>query len=340
MRSRELTRSKQEIAMVERRQLLSMLAAGLGATFCLLGPAEAQRLSDRTITLVVPFTAGTGPDLLARTLSEELRQRWNQPVVVENKAGASGNIGSQTVARAEPDGHTLMVTVNTFVMNASLFKSIPYDPQKSFEPIVELATGDVALVVHPSVPAKSVSEFVEWVKSRAGEINYGSPGRGTPQHLAMELLKLETKTDFKHVPYTGAAGALKDLVGGHISAMFLPVHTALPLAQENRIRMLAVGSAGRSPVAPDVPTLTEQGLPNLQVDLWFGLLAPAGTPKEIIDRYNTVVNEILSTPRVREALQKQGLTARGGPPERLAELIAKDQPRWAKVVKDAGIAPE
>ena len=326
--------------MFERRLLLSMLAAALAAPVCLTGSADAQRLSDRTITLVVPFTAGTGPDLLARTLSEELRQRWNQPVVVENKAGASGNIGSQTVARAEPDGHTLMVTVNTFVMNASLFKSIPYDPQKSFEPIVELATGDVALVVHPSVPAKSVNEFVEWVKSRGGEVNYGSPGRGTPQHLAMELLKLETKTDFKHVTYTGSAGALKDLVGGHISAMFLPVHTALPLAQENRIRMLAVGSAQRSPVAPDVPTLTDQGLPNLQVDLWFGLLAPAGTPKEIVDRYNTVVNEILSTPRVREALQKQGLTARGGPPERLAGLIAKDQPRWAKVVKDAGIAPE
>jgi tripartite-type tricarboxylate transporter receptor subunit TctC len=156
----------------------------------------------------------------------------------------------------------------------------------------------------------------------------------------MELLKLETKTDLKHVPYTGAAGALKDLVGGHVSAMFLPVHTALPLAQDNQIRILAVGSEQRSPVAPNAPTLMEEGLPNLQVDLWFGLLAPAGTPKDILDRYNTVVNEILATPRVREALQKQGLTAQGGPPERLAALIAKDQPRWAKVVQDAGITPE
>jgi tripartite-type tricarboxylate transporter receptor subunit TctC len=329
-----------ERTMVQRRQLLSALTSAVLATLCLPGQSNAQRLSDRPITLVVPFTAGTGPDLLARTLSEELRQRWNQPVVVENKAGASGNIGSQTVARAEPDGHTLMVTVNTFVMNASLFKSIPYDPQKSFAPIVELATGDVALVVHPSVPAKSVTEFVQWAKSRGGDVNYASPGRGTPQHLAMELLKLETKIDMKHVPYTGAAGALKDLVGGHVSAMFLPVHTALPLAQDNQIRILAVGSEQRSPVAPNAPTLVEEGLPNLQVDLWFGLLAPAGTPKEILDRYNAVVNEILATPRVREALQKQGLTAQGGPPERLAALIAKDQPRWAKVVQDAGITPE
>jgi tripartite-type tricarboxylate transporter receptor subunit TctC len=198
---------------------LAALALGLA------GPALAQRLSDRTIFIVVPFTPGTGIDVLARIVGEELRQRWNQPVVIENKPGASGNIGTQGAARAEPDGHTIMMTVNTFVMNASLYKSLPYDPVRSFAPIVEVATGALALTVHPSVAAKSVRELIAAAKAKPGEITYASPGRGTPQHLAMELFKLTAQVDLKHVPYTGSAGAVKDLVGGHVNAMFIPVHT-------------------------------------------------------------------------------------------------------------------
>ena len=315
--------------------------AVLAAIFTLtLGAAQAQRLSDRNIFLTVPFTAGTGPDLLARILGEELRQRWGQAVVVDNKPGASGNIGTQVAARAAPDGHTLLMTVNTLVMNASLFKSVPYDPQKSFVPIAEIATGALALVVHPSLGVNSVEEFVAAAKARPGEINYASPGRGTPQHLAMELFKLTMKADIKHIPYPGSAGAVKDLVGGHVPAMFLPVHTALPLEQDKQIRILAVGSEKRAPQAPDVPTLAEQGVAGFDVDLWYGILAPAGTPQPIIDRYNVVMNEILAQPNVRAALEKQGLIPRGGPPERLAELIARDTPRWATVVREAGITPE
>jgi tripartite-type tricarboxylate transporter receptor subunit TctC len=290
--------------------------------------------------LNVPFTPGTGPDSLARILGEELRQRWKQPVIVENKAGASGNIGTQAAARAVPDGHGLLVTVNTFVMNASLFRSVPYDPQTDFVPIAELATGTLALVVHPSVNVATLPELISAAKARPGQINYASPGRGTPQHLAMELFKLTAKVDIKHVPYTGSAGAVKDLAGGHVSAMFLPVHTALPLAEAGQIRILAVGSETRTQQAPNVPTLAELGVTGFDVDLWYGVLAPAGTPKDIIDRYNAAFNEILAQPNVRAALEKQGLAARGGPPERLAELIAKDRPRWAKVVKDAEITAE
>src|SRR3954469_17779351 len=187
--------------------------------------AQAQRLSDRPILLTVPFTPGTGPDLLARIIGEELRQRWGQTVVVDNKPGASGNIGTLAAARAAPDGHTLLMTVNTFVMNASLFKAVPYDPQKSFAPIAEIATGALALVVHPSLSANSVAEFITAAKARPDEINYASPGRGTPQHLAMELFKLTTKTNLRHIPYPGSAGAVRDLVGGQVQAMFLPVHT-------------------------------------------------------------------------------------------------------------------
>jgi tripartite-type tricarboxylate transporter receptor subunit TctC len=321
-------------------QALARAAALLVATALALVPAQAQRLSDRTIFIVVPFTPGTGIDVLARLIGEELRQRWNQPVVVENKPGASGNIGTQSAARAEPDGHTVMMTVNTFVMNASLFKSLPYDPVRSFEPIAEVATGALALAVHPSVPAKSVLELIAAAKAAPGRIDYASPGRGTPQHLAMELFKLTAGVDLKHVPYTGSAGAVKDLVGGHVKAMFIPVHTVLPLAHDGQVRVLAIGSEHRSGLAPNVPTLAEEGVAGFGVDLWYGLLAPAGTPKEIVARYNAAVHEILSTPKVKEALEKQGLVAVGGPPERLGELVRRDLARWAKVVKDAGITAE
>jgi tripartite-type tricarboxylate transporter receptor subunit TctC len=322
--------------MHSRRTALGIIATG----FLPMRRGLAQGQSQQTIRLNVPFTAGTGPDLLARILGEELRQRWNQPVIVENKPGASGNIGTQAVARANPDGQTLLVTVNTFVMNASLYRSIPYDPEKSFEPIAEIATGVLALVVHPSLNVTTVPELIALARSKPGEINYASPGRGTPQHLAMELLKLTAQINLTHIPYAGSAGAVKDLAGGHVSGMFLPIHTALPLAEAGQIRILAVGSQVRAQQAAQVPTLAEVGVTGFDVDLWYGVLAPAGTPKAIVDRYNAVFNEILAQPGVREVLDKQGLVARGGPPERLAGLIAKDRLRWAKVVKDADIASE
>src|SRR3954454_2180185 len=317
-----------------RRTMLAVLAGALVPA----GPSLAQ--SQQTIHLFVPFTAGTGPDLLARLLGEELRQRWNQPVIVENKPGASGNIGTQAAARAAPDGQTLLVTVNTFVMNASLFRAIPYDPETSFVPIVEIATGVLALVVHPSLNVASLAELIAAARNRPGEINYASPGRGTPQHLAMELLKLKAQINLTHIPYAGSAGAVKDLAGVLVSAMFLPVHTALPLVESGNIRILAVGSERRAHQAPQVPTLAELGVTGFDVDLWYAVLAPAGTPPEIVARYNAAFNEILAEPNVRTSLDRQGLVAQGGPPQRLAALIAKDRARWARVVKDAGISAE
>ena len=317
-----------------RRTMLAILAGALAP------PGRSLAQSQQTIHLTVPFTAGTGPDLLARLLGEELRQRWNHPVIVENKPGASGNIGTLAAARAAPDGQTLLVTVNTFVMNASLYRQVPYDPETSFVPIVEVATGVLALVVHPSLNVASFAEFLAAARAKPGEINYASPGRGTPQHLAMELLKLTAQVDLTHIPYAGSAGAIKDLAGGHVSAMFLPVHTALPLVESGNIRILAVGSQTRAHQAPQVPTLAELGVTGFDVDLWYAVLAPAGTPKEIVARYNAVFNDILAQPGIRAALDRQGLVAQGGPPERLTELIAKDRPRWAKVVKDADISAE
>lgn len=319
-----------------RRLVLGIMALA----FAPMMPDLALGQSQQTIRLNVPFTAGTGPDLLARILGEELRQRWNQPVIVENKPGASGNIGTQAAARAAPDGLTLLVTVNTFVMNASLYKSIPYDPETSFVPIAEIATGVLALVVHPSLNVSTFPELIALARSKPGEINYASPGRGTPQHLAMELLKLTARINLTHIPYAGSAGAVKDLAGGHVSAMFLPIHTALPLAETGQIRILAVGSQARAQQAAQVPTLAELGVTDFDVDLWYAVLAPAGTPKDVVDRYNAVFNEILAQQNVRTVLERQGLIARGGPSEGLAKLIARDRLRWAKVVKDAEISSE
>ena len=323
-------------ATPSRRTVLGILALAVAPMM----PGRALGQSQPTIRLNVPFSAGTGPDLLARILGEELRQRWNQPVIVENKPGASGNIGTQAAARSAPDGLTLLVTVNTFVMNASLYRAIPYDPETSFVPIAEIATGVLALVVHPSLNVSTFPELIALARSKPGDINYASPGRGTPQHLAMELLKLTAQINLTHVPYAGSAGAVKDIAGGHVSAMFLPIHTALPLAETGQIRILAVGSQARAQQAAQVPTLAELGVTDFDVDLWYAVLAPAGTPKDIVDRYNAVFNEILAQPNVRTVLDRQGLIARGGPSERLAALIARDRLRWAKVVKDAGITSE
>jgi len=322
--------------MFSRRMVLGTLAT----VFAPAGRAWAQGAPRQVIRFIVPFTPGTGPDLLARILGEELRQRWQEPVITENKPGASGNIGTQAAARADPDGQTLLVTVNTFVMNASLFRSIPYDPEKSFLPIVEVATGALGLVVHPSLDVKTVQDLIALARSKPGEVNYASPGRGTPQHLAMELFKLTAQVNLTHIPYSGSAGAVSNLLGGHVAVMFLPIHTALPLAQQQQIRILAVGSKTRAKQAPDVPTLVELGMTDFDVDLWFGVLAPANTPKAVIDRYNAAFNEILAQPSVQDVLAKQGLTAQGGRPEQLADLITTDRLRWAKVIKDAGITPD
>ena len=301
--------------------------------------AGAQ-ITARPITIIVPYSAGTGIDILARTLGSELAQHWNQPVVVDNKPGASGNIGTQLASRAAPDGHTLLMIAKTFVTNVSLFKSLSYDPAKSFTPIIKLATGSIVLAVHPSVPVDSVPAFIDYVKARPGKINYGSPGFATPHHLAMELFKRATCTDLVHIPYKGTSGVMSDLVANHVSAMFVPTHVALPLAQHKQIRILGVASAARVAAAPEVPTLAEQGVTGFEVDLWFGLLAPAGTAPDVVARYNAVIGEFLRAPAAMETLARQGLITAGGPPEDLRALIETDMAKWHKLIREAGITAE
>lgn len=305
-----------------------------------LDAAAAQGLSSRAITIVVPYSPGTGPDVMARNIGEELQRRWNQPVVIDNKAGATGNIGTQIVARALPDGHMLLMTSNPFTANVSLFGNLPYDPIKSFAPIIGLGVGALALCVHPSVPANNLEEFIAYARSHQGELNYGSPGIGGPHHLAMELLKQVTRIDIRHVPYRSSAGATQDIVGGHVTGGFLSLSIAAPLARSNSLRILGVASKQRVRTAPELPTLAEQGVAGIEAELWFALLAPAGTPDEIIARYNDTINEIVREERVIELAARQGIEIGGGTPKQLAEFLARDIATWRTVVRQAGIKPE
>ncbi|HSU62242.1 MAG TPA: tripartite tricarboxylate transporter substrate binding protein [Burkholderiales bacterium] len=310
-----------------------MFAALLAAA-----PALAQQpYPGRPVTIVVPFSPGTGIDILARTLGERFNARWSVPVVVENRPGASGNIGAEAAAHAVPDGYTLLMTATSFATNVALARQLPYDPQKSFAPVAVVATGTLALVVAPASPGKTIKEFVELVRAKPGALNYASTGNGTVQHLTMELLKQALGIDLVHVPYKANAGAITDVAGGHVEAMITPLHTAGPLVKQNRLRMLAVLSAERSPVFPSVPTLKEEGFPDLEVAVWYAMLVPAGTPQPVVAQLNSEVQEILSTPEVQEALAKQGLAPVGGPPERLAELLRSELARWPRVVAKAGI---
>jgi tripartite-type tricarboxylate transporter receptor subunit TctC len=318
-------------------QWLAILSSALVLT---LNVASAQA-PGRTITIVVPFTPGSNTvDIIARILAEEMKQRLGQPVIIDNKPGASGNIGAQAVAAAAPDGHTLLMSGSPLTQNAGLFKNLPYDPIKSFSPIVYTSDVNIALVVNPSIPVTSAKEFVEYLKARPGQLNYSSPGHGTPHHLSMELFKLATGTNLQHVPARGSAPAVQDLVGGHVSAMFLPISVATPLAQSGQIKLLAVASPSRLKFAPDVPTLAEQGIKGVEVVIWYGMLGPAGMPTETVQRYNTLVNEILRSPEVAEKMAKQSIVTVGGTVDELKTFIADDVSKWLKTLKDAGIAPE
>lgn len=296
-----------------------------------------ERYPSRAIHMIVPFTAGTGMDILARIIGQKLSERLKVPVVVENRAGASGNIGTEAVSKSPADGYTLLMTASTIVQNAALSRSVPYDPVRGFTPISLAAIGNMALVVHPSVAAKSVAEFVALAKAQPGRLNYASPGNGTPHHLAMELFKLSFGIDVTHVPYKGTAGAVTDLLGGQVQAMFLPVHVALPQAQAGKIRLLAAGGSRRSPVTPNLPSLAEEGVRDIDVDIWYALFGPAGLPRELTGLLGAEVAAILAQPEVRESLQKQGLNPVTGSPEELARLVETDLERWTRVVRTAHI---
>ena len=310
------------------------------AAILLASRAAFAAWPDQSIRLIVPFTPAGGPDMIARYLAERLNPMLGQPVVVENLPGASGNIGSQVVARGKPDGNTIMSSVNTLVMNASLYKNLPSDPVTDFAPISLTAWGTLVLVASPAQKPNMLSEFIAAAKAAPKTINYGSPGVGTPHHLSMALVETATGIELVHVPYKGAAGALQDLLGGQIGFMFQPVHVGATYIKAGKLKAIAVGSPKRLGVLPDVPTLIELGLKDADVDMWYGLFAPKDTPAEIIGRYNKDMVAILGSDEAVKAFAAQGPIPTTSTPAALGEIVAKDRKRWAEIVAKRGISAE
>jgi tripartite-type tricarboxylate transporter receptor subunit TctC len=315
------------------------LLAALLATFAWSLCAAQEAFPVRTVHIVVPFTPGTGADILARVLGPKLGERWKTAVVVDNRSGATGNIGAEHVARSPADGHTLLLTATSFGTNPAISRT-PYDPVKSFTPVGLVATSALALVVNAQLPAGSMREFVALAKSQPGKLHYGSPGSGGVQHLAMELLKLETGIDVVHVPYKGLGGAMSDVIAGHVQAVISALQSAAPHVHSGKLRMLAVMSPQRAAAFPDVPTLREAGLAGLEVETWYAAFAPANTPSKTVALINSDINLLLKDPGLRDLLAKQGMNAAGGTPQDMAQLLERELARWSRVVTAAGIKAE
>jgi len=326
----------QSIASLRRRRLVVTLAAGtLAATP--LGRAVAQSWPGKPVRIVVPFTPGTGMDILARTLAPHFQAAWGQAIVVENRPGASGNLGANAVAKAPADGLTLLMGVNTLVINPALYDNMGYDPLKDLAPIGLCATGSFLLVASASSKLRSVDELVREARARPGKLDYASPGIATPHHMAMELFKLEAKVSITHIPFSGTAGAVNAVLSGDVPLMFLPVHVAMAQVKGGRLVVLAAAGNRRSTLAPDVPTLAELGYPGVLAELWYGMLAPAATPREIVARIHDDMTKALALPEVKSALAAQGMEVAPSSPEEMATLMRRDAARWAAVVKRQGI---
>lgn len=296
--------------------------------------------SSTPIKIVVPFTPGTGMDTIARTVQPRLSEKLGVPVVVQNMPGASGNIGADFVAKAAADGNTILMGANTMLIASQLYKNTPFNPVKDFAPVSMSAYGSLMLVAHPKTDIKSVKDLVRVATARPGHLSFGSPGVGTPHHMAMELFKLETKLFMLHVPYRGSAGYTQDLLGGELMVGFLPVHVAQGFVKSGKLNALAVGSSKRHPVAPDVPTFVELGFKDIDVDLWYAFFVPVKTPAAVVSKLNAEFASILQQANVRDVLGKAGLDASASTPEELATIVNKDYPRWGRVIQLKGIVGE
>ena len=298
--------------------------------------AAATPFPEKPMRIVVTFTTGGAPDTLARILSEKLSNVWGQTVIVDNKPGAGGNTGADFVAKAAPDGYTIVVgTVGTHSINPALYSKMPYDAVKDFTPITLLATTPNMLVVHNDVPAKNLKDFIALGK-KEGKMTFASSGSGTSIHVSGELFKTMTGIDMVHIPYKGRATAIPDVLGGRVTMMFDNMPSSLQLVREGKLRALGVTSTTRSSAAPEIPTIAESGLPGFDAVSWFALFAPANTPKPIIDKWQTEVRRILKLPDVAKRLADAGLDTVGGTPEELAAYQKSEITKWAKVVKDSG----
>ena len=292
----------------------------------------------KAIRMVVPFPAGGTTDILARVVGQKITEATSQQVIIDNRPGAGGNIGTEIAAKALPDGYTLLTDPgSTLTINPSLFAKLPFDPLRDFAPVTIIAAVPNLLVVHPSLPVKSVKELISLARSRPGKLNYASTGAGQSTHLSMELFKLMAAVDVTHIPYKGSSPALTDLLAGQVTLMFDNMPSCLPHVKAGKLRALAVSTLKRSPALPQLPTVAESGLPGFEVSVWFGVLAPAGTSRDIVSRLNAIIVNALTSADVRERLAGQGAEPIGNTPEQFTAQMERDLVKWAKVVKDANI---
>ena len=320
----------------QRRTLLTTVAAAGAST---LAPwARAQGYPEQVIKWVVPYPAGGGTDVIARTLSEAMRQPLGQSIVIDNRPGASTNIGADIVAKSKPDGYTIMSADNAVLaFNEHLFTKLSFHPGKDFSYIGAIGRFPLALVVHPDFPAKDFKEFLAYAKANPGKLNYASPGNGSPHHLAMEMFKNRTGTFITHIPYRGAAPAMADVMGGQVPCMFLDLASGLSIMQGGKVRVLAIGSAQRSKLLPHVPTLAEVGVPNSEVFAFQGVLGPAAMPAPIVARLNAELNKSFHNPAVQKRFADFGMEALPGTPEQFAALSRAESNRWGPIIKAQSI---
>ncbi len=309
--------------------------AGLSTgTFAL---AQTPNWPNQSIKVVVPFTPGTGMDTIARAVAPRLSEKLGQPVIVSNMPGASGNIGADAVAKSTADGYTLLMGANTMLIASQLYKNVPFEPTKDFAPISMAAWGTLMLVANPKTGIKTVDDLVKRSKASPGSVTFGSPGVGTPHHMAMELFKSKTQLFMLHVPYRGTAGYTQDLLAGEIQVGFLPVHVAQGMVSAGRLNALAVGSPKRNPVAPNVQTFGELGIKGVEVDMWYAFYAPAKTPQPVVQRLNAEIVAIMRTQEVRDILAKGGMDASFSTMDELRLVTQQDYPRWGDVIRRNGI---
>lgn len=321
-----------------RRTLIAFSASMLG----LLAPTVQAQTTwpSKPVKLVVGYAAGGATDVIARLMAAKLSDQLGQPMVVDNRAGANSNLGADFVAKAAPDGYTLYVYTIANTINASLYDKLSYDPQKDFEPIGLMAKIPNILVVNPKLPVKSVADYIRFAKESPDGVTFASSGAGSSIHLSGEIFKMHSKINMVHVPYRGSAPAMNDLLGGQVHSMFDNTPSALPQVKAGKLRALAITSAQRSPLLPDVPTMIESGLPGFEVHSWFGLAAPAGTPKPVVERINAELNKVLAQPDVRQRLADMVATPEPGSPEQMRKLMQSETSRWREVVKQSGAKAE
>ena len=301
-------------------------------------PASAQTWPTKPVRIVVPFGPGGPADVYARILAQGLTESFRQQFIIENKPGAGALIGTEIVAKAAPDGYTLLMMSNTHTVNETLFAQKPYALMRDLTPVAPVNSSDLVMVVHPSVPAKTLPEFIALAKAQPGKLTYASSGPGTPYHMAGELFKSMTGTDILHIPHKGSAEARNDVMGGHVQMMFDAVTAMKGSIDAGEVRALATTGLRRSSVMPDVPTVNEQGVPGYEATIWLGIMAPKGTPKEIVDALNTGIARIIAKPEIREAWARQGAVPMTMSPDQFGAYLTQDIEKWAKVIKTAGIA--